>query len=131
MKRSAVTVVVFFLVVALTIVVLALPDTPNPLLSDDSNIVVASGGLQTASENSGGLLRTTLALDKGDSFTVTVYAHHSAGMRWAADIKDIRILTAEAREYIPDQEWPMIGGPGHEVWTFMALAEGEATITLA
>jgi predicted secreted protein len=52
-------------------------------------------------------------------------------MRWSVkDIGDINTVCVVDSEYIPDKPWPMIGGPGNEVWTFEAKTEGEITITM-
>lgn len=75
-------------------------------------------------------IRRQIAVNSGDSFTATLYAHLGAGMRWSYSVDIPGVLRPDgSRELIYDNPYGF-GGPGKEVWTFKALGEGIATITM-
>ncbi len=69
------------------------------------------------------------------SLTVTLCSNPSTGFKWEeAQISDETVVQQTDQEFISpeylDARPPPPGSPGKEVWTFKALKEGKATISL-
>ncbi len=82
-----------------------------------------------ASHNNG-----QVELNVGELLEVTLESNASTGFQWQlAEIKDPDVVEKKADRYVePESEGEdmMVGVPGKEVWTFKALDEGTATISM-
>ncbi len=68
-----------------------------------------------------------------DEFTITLCSNPTTGYQWSegADISGDGIVDQAGHEYVaPDEndQPPLVGTAGEEVWTFRALTQGEGTI---
>ncbi len=129
MKKSKITLIGLLLIFVLIAIMSSL-QAANPFVADDGNVVVTKGDLDLAYWTNDGVLRGKVAVDSGDSLTVTLYAYLGAGMRWSCSVEDTSVVRSEGRELISDKPWPNIGGPGKEVWTFKALNTGTTNIIM-
>lgn len=68
----------------------------------------------------------------GDSVVVTLCSNPTTGYRWSesAQVSDKAVLRQTGHEYEPAEEENIVGGAGKEVWTFKALGEGTATVSM-
>jgi len=68
----------------------------------------------------------------GDSVVVTLCSNPTTGFQWAesAQISDQTVLKQTDHEYEPAKDENIVGGAGKEVWTFKALDEGTATVSM-
>jgi len=74
-----------------------------------------------------------VALGHSEFLIVTLVSNPSTGYSWnLSAISNTSVVQYWSDEYIaPEQTTPpMVGAPGHEVWTFEALDAGTATISM-
>ncbi|MBU2519543.1 MAG: protease inhibitor I42 family protein [Proteobacteria bacterium] len=78
----------------------------------------------------------TLVVEQGQVFQVTLAANHTTGYKWMlAKAPDAKVVKLVTNNYVPDKaEGPdgkrRMGVGGHEVWTFQAMGQGRALISL-
>lgn len=83
-----------------------------------------------------GNVTSELAVAVGDTFTVTLCSNPTTGFQWAetAQIGDDSILEQVSHEYVApetgDEEAPLVGAPGNEVWALKALEKGTTTVAM-
>lgn len=134
MKKSLLALSATMLIVVLFLATSCLPTAVNIAVTEDGNVVVTEDDLERATEKYSGKLTGKITVNSGDPFTVTLYAHVGAGMSWSYEVDTLGVLRTDGvREFIYDTppSPDIIGsGPGKEVWTFKALDEGTATITM-
>ena len=77
-------------------------------------------------------ISTEVQVVNGDSFTVTLCSVPTAGYLWSesAQISDQAVLKQEDHKIIPPEDKNRVGGTAKTVWTFVALKEGTATISM-
>ncbi|MFC1865367.1 protease inhibitor I42 family protein [Chloroflexota bacterium] len=98
----------------------------------EPDVIVTKDDMQQAISDIGIIFRQ-ITVRSGDPFTVSLYAHLGAGMRWSYEDDTKGVVRPDSvRKLIPDAPpTPIIvGGPGKEVWKFRALDEGKVTITM-
>lgn len=63
---------------------------------------------------------------------VTLCSNPTTGFQWAesAQISDQTVLKQTDHEYEPAEDESIVEGAGKEVWTFKALDEGTATVSM-
>jgi inhibitor of cysteine peptidase len=73
-----------------------------------------------------------LAVDAGNTFTVTLCSNATTGFKWSesAQISDPTVVQQTAHEFVSPQNTGLVGAPGNEVWTFKALKKGTSTINM-
>ena len=73
-----------------------------------------------------------LAVDAGNTFTVTLCSNATTGFKWSesAQISDQTVVQQTGQEFVSPQNTGVIGAPGSEVWTFKALKKGTSTINM-
>jgi inhibitor of cysteine peptidase len=73
-----------------------------------------------------------LAVDAGNTFTVTLCSNATTGFSWSesAQISDPTVVQQTAHEFVSPQNTGIVGAPGSEVWTFKALKKGTSTINM-
>jgi predicted secreted protein len=115
----------------LTLMTLVLLASSFACIDSGGNIVVTEDELDQAYATNNGVISRTITVNSGDTLTVTLYAHWSAGCKWSIGVYDRSILKLDgSREFINDGPSGSVGAPGREIWTFKALEEGVATITM-
>ena len=79
---------------------------------------------------------TTLEVNAGETFTVTLCSNPSTGFNWqeTAQISDQTVLQQMSHKFVaPDakgSEPPAPGSSGVEMWTFKALKSGNTTVNM-
>ncbi|MCQ2352823.1 MAG: protease inhibitor I42 family protein [Victivallaceae bacterium] len=75
---------------------------------------------------------STITLEKGESFTVSLYANASTGYTWEfLRAPDKRICKIAASRYVPSSTDPYFAGAGgKKQWIFQAVAPGTTMIRL-
>ncbi len=73
-----------------------------------------------------------LAVDAGNTFTVTLCSNATTGFKWSesAQISDQTVVQQTNHEFVSPQNTGIVGAPGSEVWTFKALKKGTSTINM-
>jgi len=116
----------------LTLMTLVLLASSFACIDSGFNVIVTQGDLEQAAATDGVISRQII-INSGDTFTVTLFAYWTAGMRWSYGVDTLGVLRTDGlRERIYDPPLPpmTVGGVGNEVWFFKALEEGVATITM-
>ena len=123
MNKTAVALIVgLLLIIAVAVLISSLPGDRITIIKEELDQASASGN---------GVITRQIEVNRGDSFEMSLYAHWSAGMKWSASFDGSGIVRQEGpREFTNDGPPLSTGSPGHEEWTFKAVAAGEATITL-
>lgn len=69
-------------------------------------------------------------VSSGKDFAIVLKSNMTTGYGWelAASLDD-KIIRFVKKEYIPD-DTGMVGSGGKEVWTFMAVGEGESSVSM-
>jgi len=100
----------------------------------EPDVIVTQEDLEQAAATNNGIIFRQITVRSGDLFTISLYAHLGAGMRWSYEDDTKGVVRPDSiRRLIPDAppSTPIIvGGPGKEVWKFRALDEGKVTITM-
>ena len=121
MRKPLIALIVIVLVIMVIGIITSIPA---------AKIVVTEDEVDQAYTTNDGIIQRQIAVNSGDSFTATLYAHLGAGMRWSYSVDIPGVLRPDgSRELIYDNPYGF-GGPGKEVWTFKAPGEGIATITM-
>ena len=122
MKKPIIALIAVILVMTLIAIISSLPS---------ANIAITQDDMEHAYATNDGIIQGQITVNSGDSFKVTLYAHWSSGMRWSVRFNEPGIVRQDGpREFTNDGPPLTTGSPGHEEWTFKALAEGETTITM-
>ncbi len=122
MKKSLIALIAIILVVTLIATTSCLPTVVNIAITEDD--------MEQAYATNDGIISRQITVNSGDSFTVTLYAHFGAGLRWSAGVEDTSVVRSKEHRIISDDPPGTVGGPGTEVWTFKALNTGVVTITM-
>ncbi|MFP3974922.1 MAG: protease inhibitor I42 family protein [Chloroflexota bacterium] len=71
-------------------------------------------------------------LNVGELLEVTLESNASTGFQWQlAEITDPDVVEKKTDEYVePEGDEQVVGAPGKEIWTFKALDEGTANISM-
>ena len=130
MKKSLLALSATTIVAILLVATSCLPTAASVVVTEDGNVVVTKDDLEKATATYSGRLSGKITVNNGDTFSVTLYTHLGAGMSWSVDIEDMAVVTSEGQDYLPDEPWPYIGGPGKLLWTFKALDTGTTTVIM-
>jgi len=65
-----------------------------------------------------------------DKIRLELCSNMTAGFRWTAEIDDETVLAEEDYDYIEPGDDEFVGAPGTEIWTFEAVGEGTAEVTM-
>ncbi|MBV6397357.1 MAG: hypothetical protein HFACDABA_02971 [Anaerolineales bacterium] len=99
-------------------------------------LAACSGGATSTSGTPSALPAVTdpdqvIEVRVGEEFTITLETNPNAGLHWEVAVEldeTILDLSQIRKEFVPDSERE--GSAGRDVWTFVAIAPGETTITL-
>lgn len=71
-------------------------------------------------------------VNAGELFKVALYSNPTTGFKWSepVQISDNTIVEQAGYEFVPPKREQVVGGGGQEIWTFKALTEGTATISM-
>ena len=67
-----------------------------------------------------------------DLFKVALCSNPTTGFKWSepVQISDNTVVEQAGYEFVPPEGEQLVGGAGQEIWTFKALTEGTATISM-
>lgn len=130
MKKSLLALSATILIALLLAATSCLPTAVNIVVTEDGNLVVTEDAMEQAVATYGGRLSGKITVNSGDLFTVTLYAHLGAGLRWSANMENASIGYPVLIQLFSDDPPGIVGGPGREVWTFKAQDEGVDTFTM-
>jgi len=102
--------------------------TPTPVVTPTQTPISTPAPLNVDDSYSGGQVE----LSVGQSLVVTLESNASTGYSWSlAQISDETVLNKTGNKYIsPQTTGPIVGAPGKEEWTFLALKEGTSSISM-
>ena len=102
--------------------------TPTPAPTPTQTPISTPAPLNVDDSYSGGQVE----LSVGQSLVVTLESNASTGYSWSlAQNSDETVLNKTGNEYIsPQTTGPIVGAPGKEEWTFLALKEGTSSISM-
>lgn len=73
---------------------------------------------------------TRIKLKLGETFTLLLEENPSTGYRWRVDADGAPVLKLDGDQYEAPPR-ATVGGPGHHVWRFRAIAAGSAAVQLS
>ncbi len=74
-------------------------------------------------------LANDFEINKGDSIRAKLCANPSTGFTWDYVIDNDEVVKMDKHEFV-EAEGDLVGAPGVDVWTFKAIAPGEAVVKL-
>ena len=76
-------------------------------------------------------IRFIVMTEENKEFTVRLSSNRTTGFQWRpADPIDERVIKLVRSDYVPFEKGNIVGAGGEEIWTFLAVAKGEAEITM-